>query len=162
MIKRRKKGIIWSGSILNAVNTIIYYVHLWFFFTVYTICPNLLNLLIFFWEQLYFSISFPSREMSLWSSLWTFCCRKIVAAFQGMHVSPAKHNFGKCDRRTDRQTDGRTDGQTDGRRTKWSLCVAMLQRRHEKGMRVFNPLPFIWVISGHFVVLASHCYFKRC
>ena len=27
-----------------------------------------------------------------------------------MHVSPAKRNFGKCDRRTDRQTD---DGQSD-------------------------------------------------
>ena len=34
-------------------------------------------------------------------------CIKIVAAFRGMHVSPAKHSFGKCDRRTDRQTDGR-------------------------------------------------------
>ena len=38
--------------------------------------------------------------------------QKIVAAFRGMHVSPAKHSFGKCDRRTDRQTDRRTDGQT--------------------------------------------------
>ena len=34
--------------------------------------------------------------------------KKIVAAFRGMHVSPAKHSFGKCDRQTDRQTDGRT------------------------------------------------------
>ena len=33
---------------------------------------------------------------------------KIVAAFQGMHVSPAKHSFGKCDRRTDGQADGQT------------------------------------------------------
>ena len=24
---------------------------------------------------------------------------KIVAAFRGMHVSPAKHSFGKCDRK---------------------------------------------------------------
>ena len=37
--------------------------------------------------------------------------------------SPAKHSFGKCDRRTERRTDGR--------RTKWSLCVAMLRRRHK-------------------------------
>ena len=46
---------------------------------------------------------------------------KIVAAFRGMHVSPAKHSYasvtdrrtdGRTDRRTDRQTDGRTDGQT--------------------------------------------------
>ena len=33
---------------------------------------------------------------------------------------------------TDRQTDGQTDRRTDGRRTKWSLCVAMLRRRHKK------------------------------
>ena len=32
---------------------------------------------------------------------------KIVAAFRGMHVTPAKHSFRKCDRRTDGQTDGR-------------------------------------------------------
>ena len=30
------------------------------------------------------------------------------------------------------QTDRHTDGQTDRRRTKWSLCVAMLRRRHNK------------------------------
>ena len=44
--------------------------------------------------------------------------KKIVAAFRGMHVSPAKHSFGKCDRRTDRQTD---DGQSD---PYVSLCFA--------------------------------------
>ena len=39
--------------------------------------------------------------------------RKIVAAFRGMYVSPAKHSFGKFDRKvTDRRTDGQTDGQT--------------------------------------------------
>ena len=63
--------------------------------------------------------------------------KKIVTAFLGMHVSPAKHSFGKCDRRTDRRTDWRTarriDRQTDRRRTKWSLCVAMHRRRHKNG-----------------------------
>ena len=42
---------------------------------------------------------------------WGFLFQKIVAASRGMHVSPAKHSFGKCDRKvrqTDRQTDGRT------------------------------------------------------
>ena len=34
---------------------------------------------------------------------------KIVAAFRGMHVSPAKHSFASV---TDGQTDRRTDGQT--------------------------------------------------
>ena len=41
----------------------------------------------------------------------------IVAAFRGMHVSPAKHSYAwlprKCDYRTDRQTDRQTDGRTD-------------------------------------------------
>ena len=44
------------------------------------------------------------------------------AAFRGMHVSPAKHSFGKCDGQTDRQTDGQTDdGQSD---PYVSLCFA--------------------------------------
>ena len=38
---------------------------------------------------------------------------KIVAAFRGMHVSPAKHSYASvADGQTDRQTDGRTDGRT--------------------------------------------------
>ena len=37
--------------------------------------------------------------------------KKIVAAFRGMHVSPAKHSYASV-------TDRRTDSQTDGRRTK--------------------------------------------
>ena len=37
-------------------------------------------------------------------------------------MSPAKHSFGKCDRRTDRRTDGQTDdGQSD---PYVSLCFA--------------------------------------
>ena len=59
----------------------------------------------------------------------------IVAAFRGMHVSPAKHSYAwlprKCDYRTDTHTDRQTDWQTDRRRTKWSLCAAMLRRRHK-------------------------------
>ena len=42
--------------------------------------------------------------------------KKIVAAFRGMHVSPAKHSYAwlprKCDYRTDRQTDTWMDRQT--------------------------------------------------
>ena len=53
---------------------------------------------------------------------------KIVAAFRGMHVSPAKHSFGKFDRQsvTDRRTDRQTDGQTDdGQSDPYvSLCFA--------------------------------------
>ena len=40
--------------------------------------------------------------------------KNIVAAFRGMHVSPAKHSSGGV---TDVQTDRRTDRQTDGRTT---------------------------------------------
>ena len=52
---------------------------------------------------------------------------KIVAAFRGMHVSPAKHSYvsvtdGRTDGQTDRRTDGRTeDGQSD---PYVSLCFA--------------------------------------
>ena len=57
-----------------------------------------------------------------------------MAAFRGMHVSPAKHSYAwlprKCDNRTDTHTN--TDGRTDRRKTKWSLCAAMLRRRHNK------------------------------
>ena len=47
-----------------------------------------------------------------------FLFSNIVAAFRGMHVSPAKHSYGwlprKCDYWTDTQTDGQTDaGQKD-------------------------------------------------
>ena len=56
----------------------------------------------------------------------------IVAAFWGMHVSPAKHSYAwlprKCDYRTDRQTDRQTERRTDRRQTKWFLCAAMLRR----------------------------------
>ena len=50
--------------------------------------------------------------------------KNIVAAIRGMHVSPAKHSFGKCDRKV-WQTDGQTDRQTDGQSDPYvSLCYA--------------------------------------
>ena len=52
---------------------------------------------------------------------------KIVAAFRGMHVSPAKHSSASVtDGQTDRQTDRRTDRQTDdGQSDPYvSLCFA--------------------------------------
>ena len=60
---------------------------------------------------------------------WLIRNANIVAAFRGMHVSPAKPSFGKFDRKvwqTDRQTDGRTDRQTDdGQSDPYvSLCFA--------------------------------------
>ena len=43
------------------------------------------------------------------SEILSQTCIKIVAAFRGMHVSPAKHSSaGVTDGQTDRQTDGRT------------------------------------------------------
>ena len=53
---------------------------------------------------------------SISSVSFTINAIKIVAAFSGMHVSPAKHSYASVtDGQTDRQTDGRTDRQTDGR-----------------------------------------------
>ena len=57
--------------------------------------------------------------------------KSIVAAFQGMHVSPAKHSFVWLPRKCDYRTDTQTDGRTDRCRTKWSLCAAMLRKRHK-------------------------------
>ena len=39
--------------------------------------------------------------------------KNIVAAFRGMHVSPAKHSYAWLPRKCDYRTDGRTDRQTD-------------------------------------------------
>ena len=68
----------------------------------------------------------------------------IVVAFRGMHVSPAKHSYAwlprKCDYRTDRRTDRR--------QTKWSLCAAMLRRRHK------NASPY-WELKGPYFVIIS-------
>ena len=54
----------------------------------------------------------------------------IVAAFRGMHVSPAKHSYAWLPRKCDYR-DRRSDRRTDRRRTKWSLCAAMLCMRHK-------------------------------
>ena len=40
-------------------------------------------------------------------------CSNIVAAFRGMHVSPAKHSYARLPRKCDYPTDTRTDRQTD-------------------------------------------------
>ena len=52
----------------------------------------------------------------------------IVATFRGMHVSPAKQ---QCVTTVSSVTTRQTRLQTDRRRTKWSLCAAMLRRRHK-------------------------------
>ena len=69
--------------------------------------------------------------MKHWCPLWQ---KKIVAAFRGMHVSPAKYSYAWLPRKCDYRTDTRTDR----RRTKLSLCAAMLRRRHKKGYFCFN------------------------
>ena len=56
---------------------------------------------------------------------WNY--NNIVEVFRGMHVLPAKHSYAwlprKCDYRTDR------------RRTKWTLCAAILRRWHKKKLQ---------------------------
>ena len=78
---------------------------------------------------------------------------KIVAAVQGMHVSPAKHSYAwlpiKCDYWTDRLTDRR--------RTKWSPCAAMLRKATQK---LWMPLRK-WSISlTQWDCMQNHC--DRC
>ena len=72
--------------------------------------------------------------------------KNIVAAFRGMHVSPAKHSYAWLPRKIDYGTDTLTDGWTDIRRTKWSLCAAMLRRRHQKdthSLIIYHVSPFM-------------------
>ena len=57
------------------------------------------------------------------------CNKNTVAAFRGMHVSPAKHSYAWLRRKRDYRTD---------RRTKWSLCTAMLRRRHNYPSKRFH------------------------
>ena len=42
----------------------------------------------------------------------------------------AKHSYAWLPRKCDYPTDRHTDRQTDRHQTKWSLCAAMLRRRH--------------------------------
>ena len=58
------------------------------------------------------------------SKVWQWL--NIVAAFQGMHVSPAKHSYAWLPRKCDRQTDRQTEGQTDARQSYpyMTLCFA--------------------------------------
>ena len=58
-----------------------------------------------------------------------------------MHVWPAKHSYAWLPRKCDYQTDTQTDRRTDRHRTKWSLCTAMLCRRH---IRAFNLTLIAW------------------
>ena len=70
-----------------------------------------------------------------------------------MHVSPAKHSYESV-------TDGRTDRRTNRRRTKWSLCVAMLRRRHKKStLTLASTLKPIKVHFGSWVtyVMCHNC-----
>ena len=74
------------------------------------------------WEGLYFFNSLTLRKKVLTNkkcfTVSDLLTMNIVAAFRGMHVSPAKHNYvwlpRKCDYRTDRHTHTQTDaGQSD-------------------------------------------------
>ena len=72
-------------------------------------------------------------DLSSFNKLCDVPCRalhyiKIVAAFRGMHVSPAKHSYASV---TDGQTDGRTDGQMDGRTTDKVIPMCRYASRHK-------------------------------
>ena len=74
-----------------------------------------------------------------------------MAAFQGMHVSPAKHSYASVtDGRTDRQTDGRTDRQTNGRTTdKVTPMCRYASQATEKNSIEFCTLNAINLLNAH-------------
>ena len=86
-----------------------------------------------------------------------------------MHVSPAKHSYGMRDYQ-ESVTTGQTDRRTDRRRTKWSLCAAMLRRRHNKLSFQYKYnnhenrlvyVPFYYTVLLHFYILIIKDHAKR-
>ena len=85
-----------------------------------------------------------------------------MEAFREMHVSPAKHSYAWLTKKVwlpDRHTHTRTDR----RRTKWSLCAAMLRRRHKNssiclhgnGFKEQESQEFFYVIFVQFIVIVE-------
>ena len=70
-----------------------------------------------------------------------------MAAFRGMHVSPAKHSFAWLPRKCGYRTDGRTD-----RQTKWSLWAAMLRRRHKNDISVEEDTCMMYLMNTYFEI----------
>ena len=88
-----------------------------------------------------------------------FFVYNIVAAFRGMHVSPAKHSYAwlqrKCDYRTDTQMDGRTDARQSDPYVQ--LCFAGDTKTREVRVSINLCL----VIPDHDVVSAGYGVFRR-
>ena len=94
-------------------------------------------------------ITDDGSEASTWSILLIL---KIVAAFQGMHVSPAKHSYAWLPRKCDYQTDRR--------QTKWSLCAAMFCRWHTNGVSILLPASVCVSVTVHITTTYAHIHFK--
>ena len=81
-----------------------------------------------------------------------------VAAFQGMHVLPAKHSY-EC-LPLESVTTGQTDRHTgrDRRQTRWSLCAAMLRRRLDKSDTIWQRVPpATYKLSCKVYNMECHC-----
>ena len=91
-----------------------------------------------YWTDRHMDRQTPDKVIPMWPLCFTgntITHENIVAAFQGMHVSPAKHSYAwlprKCDYRRDRHTDRQADGWTDAGQSDpyVPLCFC---RRHKK------------------------------
>ena len=85
------------------------------------------------------------------------CYYNIVAAFRGMHVSPAKHSYvwlsRKCDYRTDRHTHTQTDaGQSD---PYVPLCFAGDTKMVYCEIIYFHGAQFSWIHENGYIVGAQ-------
>ena len=89
----------------------------------------------------------------------------IVAAFRGMHVSPAKHSFGKCDRRTDRQTDRRPDRRTTDKVIPMCRYASQATQKldapkfHSGNIKIISSKAYIW--EAREVCLRRHTIQQR-
>ena len=100
-----------------------------------------------------------AKPIQMKSSMTFIQCNRfeeinIVAAFRGMHVSPATHSYMYA------WLPRKWNYRTDRRRTKWSLCAAMLFRRH-KNCDCLKELMLAlidWYKTNFYIVLVNTLY----
>ena len=75
--------------------------------------------------------------------IWTIQCHKIVAAFRGMHVSPAKHSYAWLPRKRDYWTDTRTDRQTPDKVIPMCCYASQATQKHEASIFALQKIPVL-------------------
>ena len=101
------------------------------------------------------NVRLPSNICMCWGSeilpnLILFFLLNIVAAFQGMHVSPAKHNYAWLPRKFDLVTGQTMDRQTPDKVIPMALLCAAMLRRRQKNSKHSSSVLFTGQPAGDF------------